>query len=171
MDRIQECDIELACQKVVRDYYYHVDRREFEKAVELFTPDVDWNGGGVHLHGREELLEGLYGALGKSTIRHILTNTLVTVIDEDHAECRSYNTLYATHDRAFEAGDNPIPLHGPTFIVDMAEELVRTDEGWRIAKRRAVVVFRRDPEPIPLETGGRDTERVPADFYASATEN
>ena len=41
MDRIQECDIELACQKVVRDYYYHVDRREFEKAVELFTPDVD----------------------------------------------------------------------------------------------------------------------------------
>ena len=38
MDREKERAIEWECQKVLRQYYQHVDRREFEKAVALFTP-------------------------------------------------------------------------------------------------------------------------------------
>ena len=160
MTRDEERAIEWECQKVVRKYYAHVDKREFEQAVALFTPDVDWVGFDVPLNGREELLEGLYGALGKSTIRHVLTNTVVDVIDEDHAKVCSYNTLNATHDTTYEVGDSPIPYEGPTFVADMTEDMLRTDEGWLIARRRAVAIFRRDMELIPLETWAVDVGKL-----------
>ena len=152
MTRDEERAIEWDCQKVLCLYYQHVDQREFEKAVALFTPDVDWVGLEVPLRGREKVLEALYPALGQSTARHVLTNTVVDVIDEDHAKARSYNTLYTSHETTFKAGDNPIPFEGANILGDMSEELVRTDEGWRIAQRRAVAIFRNDPTLIPLET-------------------
>ena len=67
MTRDEERAIEWECQKVLRLYYQHVDRHEFEKAVALFTPDVDWLGLGAPLKGREEILVALDAALGKST--------------------------------------------------------------------------------------------------------
>ena len=152
MTRDEVRAIEWDCQKVLRQHYQHVDRREFEQAVALFTPDVDWNCLGVPLRGREEILEALRPALGKSTARHVLTNTIINVIDEDHAEAKSYNTLTTSHDTTFEVGDSPIPSEGANILVDLSEQLVRTDEGWRIAQRRAVAIFRNDPTPIPLET-------------------
>ena len=156
MDRGQERAIEWDCQKVLRQYYQHVDQREFEKAVALFTPDVDWVGLGVPLLGREEILEALHAALGNSTARHVLTNTVVDVIDEDHAEARSYNTLSTSHETTFEVGDRAIAYEGPNILADMSEQLVRTEEGWRIAQRRAVGIFRHDPKPIPLETWAKN---------------
>lgn len=160
MTRDEERAIEWECQKVLRLYYQHVDRREFEKAVALFTPDVDWLGLGVPLRGREEILVALNAALGKSTARHVLTNTVVDVIDEDRAEARSYNTLSTSHETTFEVGDSPIAYEGPNILADMSEKLVRTDEGWQIAWRRAVGIFRHNPQPIPLETWAKDAGKV-----------
>ena len=156
MTRDEERAIEWACQKVWRQYYYHVDRREFEQAVDLFTPDVDWLSHGVKCDGRDELLKCLYAALGEGTIRHVLTNTVASVSDEDHAVVRSYNTLYYTADAQFEQSDGPLPFEGPHRLLDCYAEMTRTSEGWRISKRRSLIVFRRDPnEPVRLETWGK----------------
>ena len=73
MTRNEERAIEWDCQKVMRQYYHHVDHHEFEDAVKLFTEDVTWKVMGVALRGREELLEALIGGLGNDTIRHVLT--------------------------------------------------------------------------------------------------
>ena len=129
MDREQECAIEWECQKIMRRYYYHVDRREFEKAVDLFTSDVDWLSHGVKLDGRDELLKGLYASLGEGTVRHILTNSVVTVTDEDHAICRSYNTLFYTADTEYQEGDKPLAMEGPHRLLDSYAELTRTSRG------------------------------------------
>ena len=86
MDGNQIRGIEWDCQKLVRQYYQHVDLREFDKAVQLFTKDVEWYSMGVNLHGREEILNSLKPALGKGTIRHVVTNMVVNVIDDNHAE-------------------------------------------------------------------------------------
>ena len=100
MTRDEERAIEWECQKLVRQYYYHVDHYEYEQAVALFTLDVDWLGLGVKLDGREEILEGLYGGLGAGTIRHVMTNIVVNVVDEDHAESRAYGISLAVHSTA-----------------------------------------------------------------------
>jgi hypothetical protein len=155
MDRDAERAIEWECQKIMRRYYYHVDRREFEKAAVLFTEDVDWLSHGVKLDGRDELVKALYASLEEGTIRHVLTNSVTTVADEDHAICRSYNTLYYTADTEYQEGDKPVAMEGPHRLLDSYAELTRTSEGWRISKRRSLMVFRRDPdEPVRLETWG-----------------
>ena len=147
MTRDEERAIEWDCQKLWREYYYHVDHREFEQAAALFTTDIDWtNSMGVVLSGREELLKGLYGALGDGTIRHVLTNMVVEVVDEDHANARAYNSIYYTKGVKFEEHDGPIPFEGPHRTGDNYTEFLRTEEGWRISKRRSNIVFRRNPE-------------------------
>ena len=161
MTRDEERAIEWDCQKIWRKYYYHVDRREFEQAVDLFTPDVDWLSHGVKCDGRDELLKCLYAALGEGTIRHVLTNTVTTVSDEDHAAVRSYNTLYYTADAEFEKSDGPLQFAGPHRLLDCYAELRRTPEGWRISKRRSQIVFRQDPnEPVRLEAWGKETGKT-----------
>ncbi len=75
MDRKQERLIEWACQKLMRRYYYFVDRYEYENAAALFTDDARWQAMGVDLKGREQILEGMHKGLEEGTIRHVLTNT------------------------------------------------------------------------------------------------
>jgi hypothetical protein len=41
MNRDEEIAIEWDCQKLLRQYYHYVDQKEYEKAEELFTPDVE----------------------------------------------------------------------------------------------------------------------------------
>ena len=162
MTRDEERAIEWECQKVWRRYYYHVDRHEFEKAVELFTADIDWLSHGVKCDGRDDLLKCLYAALGEGTIRHVLTNTVTTVVDDDHATVRSYNTIYYSADAEFVQSSGPLPFEGPHRLMDCYAELTRTHEGWRISKRRSSIAFRRDPdEPIRLEIWGHEEGRAP----------
>jgi len=153
MDETEKMLIEWECQKLMRRYYKHVDHYEYDEAILLFTPDVDWLGLGVKLDGRDEILKGLHGGLGAGTIRHMLTNVVVTVIDGNHAKATAYNTLYSSPDIRYDQHDGPIDFRTATQIVEQADEFTRTDEGWRISKRRGEAVFKRDPsEKLPLHT-------------------
>ena len=89
MDRETEQGIEWDCQKLLRQYYHYVDQREYEKATALFTPDLDWEVMGLRVESLDAMLEALQNSLGSDTIRHILTNAVVTVIDENHATAKT----------------------------------------------------------------------------------
>lgn len=153
MDRMQERAIEWECQRILLQYLRQVDEREFEAAANVFAPDAIWSAQGVTLNGGDEILEALYPSLSEGTIRHVLTNTVVTVIDADYAECRSYHSICYTADGRIEDLDGPLPFDGPHRIADQADNMVRTDEGWRIASLKSNSVFRRNPdEPVSMET-------------------
>jgi hypothetical protein len=145
MDETEKMIIEWECQKLLRRYYHHVDHYEFDDAALLFTPDVDWLGLGGERRHRDEILKWLQGGLGSGTIRHMLTNVVVTVIDENHAKATAYNTLYSSPDIRYDQHDGPIDFRTATQIVEQADEFTRADEGWRISKRRGEAVFKRDP--------------------------
>ena len=112
MTRDEERAIEWDCQKVMRQYYHHVDHHEFDEAVKLFTEDVTWSVMGINLKGRDEILEALHGGLGDDTIRHVLTNVLVTVIDKDNAELWNYTTNYYSREGRREDMDRPLRFEG-----------------------------------------------------------
>ncbi len=161
MDREQERAIEWECQKVWRRHYYHVDRLEYEEAIDLFTPDVDWESHGIKLDGRDEHVNSLHGSFDGRTIRHVLTNMVITVIDEDHAVARAYNTLYYTGEAEFAKADGLLAFEGPHRLIDCYAELRRTPEGWRISKRRDLIVYRRDPnELVPFEVWGKQEGKL-----------
>ena len=129
-----------------------MDQREFEAAANQYTSDANWSVDGVTLNGSAEILEALYPALSDGTIRHVFTNTIVTVIDEDHADCRSYHSIYYTADARIEDSQGPLPFEGPHRVADQAVKIVRTEDGWRIASLQSNTIFRRNPgEPISLE--------------------
>ncbi len=160
MDRCQEQAIEQDCQKVMSLYLNHVDRHEFEQAVALFTLDADWCSHGVRILGREKLLVALRASLSKGTIRHVISNSVVTVRDVNHAVLRDYHTLYYSDDTDYEPQIKklnesrriPIPLKGPHRMTESTVELIRRPEGWRISRNYSLVIFRRDPEKlVPLE--------------------
>ena len=113
MDSETELGIEWDCQKLLRQYYHYVDQREYEKATALFTPDVDWEVMGLRVGSHEAMLEALQQSLGSDTIRHILTNAVVTVVDEDHATVKTYYTFYYTAGVRIEEQAEPLEFEGP----------------------------------------------------------
>ena len=153
MEREAERAIEWDVQKVMSQFYQYVDQGEFEKAANLYVPDANWESMGVKLKGRENILKALHGGLTEGTIRHVLTNTVVTVIDEDHAEARWYSTVYYSPDGRIEDSDGPMPFEGPHRVQDFFTAAMRTPEGWRFTSRKSSLIFRRDAaRPIAFET-------------------
>lgn len=148
MERQYERNIEWQCQKILLKYLHHVDRREFDAAANLFTQDARWFAQGVSLQGRNEILEALYSSLSDGTIRHVFTNTIVTVTDDKHAICRSYHSIYYNANSRIEDSDKPLPFQGPHRIADQVDKMVLTDEGWRIYNLNSYSVFRRNPDEL-----------------------
>lgn len=161
MNRSDEIAIELDCQKILSQYYNLVDKKEYEKAVQLFTPNIKWASMGVVLEGRDEVLEGLFGSLSDGTIRHVFTNTVITVIDKNHVVSRSYNTNYYARGIKFEDQKEAISFVGPHRLMDNYTDLVRTDDGWKILRRSTGQVFRTKPdELVGLEIWGEDAGKT-----------
>jgi len=161
MGRDEEIAIEWDCQKLLRQYYHYVDKKEHEKAAELFTPDVEWSSMGVVLKGHDDILKDLHGSLGDGTIRHVFTNAVVEVIDENHAVSRSYNTNYYTRGIRIEDCDESIPFAGPHRLSGNDAELVRTEDGWKISRRAMSHVFRHNPdERVGLEIWGESAGKM-----------
>ena len=140
MDDEQKHAIEWECQKVQRQDYHLMDQRDYDGAVNLFATDVNWQVMGLDLHGRKAVREA-FGGLTDSTIRHVLTNTIVDVVDENHADATSYVTIFV--EKGFP-DDGPISFEGPNRLGENIDKMVRTDEGWRIAHRSGPIVFARD---------------------------
>ena len=157
MDEDQKHAIEWDCQKVLRQFYHLADQREYEKATNLLTSDVEWHVLGVELKGRDKILKGLVGGVAKGTIAHVITNTVVDVIDETHAVAKSYNSDYCRPGARVEDGEGARPFVGPHRLEDNYTELVRADDDWLISKRDVKLIFSRNPgEPAVLESRAKD---------------
>ena len=140
MDDVKRHAIEWDCQKIARQYYHLMDQRNYDEAVLLFTPDINWQVMGLDLHGREAVREA-FGGLTDSTIRHVLTNTIVEVIDEEHANSTSYVTIYV--EKGFP-DDGPIVFEGPNRLAENHDKMLLTKKGWRIAHRTGQRAFGHD---------------------------
>ena len=153
MTREEEIAIEWDVQKVMSEFYHYVDQGDFENAANLYVEDANWESMSHKLKGRDNILKALHGGLTDGTIRHVQTNTVVTVIDNDHAEARWYSTVYYSDEGRIENSDGPLPFKGPHRVQDFHTAAMRTPDGWRFTSRKSQLIFRRpDEDPIPFET-------------------
>ncbi len=139
MDEDRKQAIEWQCAKLLTHYYNLIDRQEFDAAVALFTPDIVWSMDGEDFRGRDGNLSALHGLLDDMLIRHVISNIVVTVIDETHAEAVTYLVIYC-HPKTALAEGKLQSVEANRFS-EVANELVRTDEGWRIARREIKTVM------------------------------
>jgi hypothetical protein len=145
MDRNEERAIEWECQQILTRFCLYSDTRQYEKLVNLFTPDGVWHRLGEALAGHEMLRTAMEARPLDAMSRHVITNVLVTVIDADHAESISYKSIYRNEEG--ELLEKPVPLNGPKWVSVYADSFLRTDEGWRITRKEGTTLFEREPVP------------------------
>jgi len=142
MDLLKHLAIERACARLVTEYCHFVDHGEAERVADLFSEDGVWESPEVTMRGRDQVRKGF--AMRQSDLkrmsRHVCNNLLIDVLDEDHAEGTVYLTLYR-HDG--EEGRRFSPLDQPELVGEYRDSFVRTDDGWRIARRRIEASFLR----------------------------
>ena len=109
-------------------YATGIDRRDWSLFRTVFTDDCELDYGVIGswkgVDAVAEFMEQVHALAGHTM--HRLSNQAITV-DGDRAEARTYI------DGLIMAGDNKSGVNALGFYDD---EIVRTDDGWRIARRR-----------------------------------
>jgi ketosteroid isomerase-like protein len=128
-------DAARACDRLIADFAFHVDRRNAEEVAALFTPDGLFDRRGQKLEGRAMILAAQLSRSPEFVTRHACVNVRIDVVDATHARGTCTFTLYRM----------PVGTSGeatlPYTIGDYEDAFERTAEGWRIARRVAHIVY------------------------------
>ena len=137
MDPLKMLAIKDACQSISLKFGRLQDERRHDELADLMTTDA------VYIRLGEELAVAAFIAWVKTTppnkTRHFVTATAFSVVDDNLAKGITYYTLYLYN------GDEkaPYPLEGPFVVGEYHEEFTRTDNGWKIRRREARIIFRK----------------------------
>ena len=137
MDQSQKLLIKDACESVSLQFGRLQDERRHDELANLMTVDA------IYMRLGEELKAGEFVAWVKTTppnkTRHFVTSTAFSIVEETHAKGITYYTLY------LYGGDEstPYPLEGPFVVGEYHEEFALTENGWKIKRREARIIFRK----------------------------
>jgi len=143
--RVQRAEDELAIRRVLIDYHWFMDMRDFDAYANLFAKNGEWINGTVHHKGPDDIRKMMADMFGKTAPgavnRHSLemtTNPQIR-IDGDHATARSRHLL-------IWRGPDGRPQ--PVLAGRYEDELIREDGKWKILRRIDYPVM-----PTPEEWG------------------
>ena len=124
--------IERACERLVLDFAYFSDHREYEPLSQLCAADgIMKRPSGDPVVGREAILQGYRSRPAGRMTRHVCSNIRITVESADKARGFTYAVVYsATGDEKAEER-----------IGEFEDQFVRTSPGWRFASRQARFVM------------------------------
>jgi len=137
MDRLEKLLIKDACESLSLQFGRLQDERRHDALADLMTVDA------TYVRLGEELKVDEFIAWVKTTppnkTRHFVTSTVFSVIEETLAKGITYYTLYLYGGDE----DTPYPLEGPFVVGEYHEEFALTENGWRIGRREARIIFRK----------------------------
>jgi 3-phenylpropionate/cinnamic acid dioxygenase small subunit len=147
----QEISDKLEITEVLYRYASALDGRKPELLRAVFLEDAIFTiGAGVgEFRGPDAIAEVVMEFLGGlETSQHIVTNPVIE-LDGDRARSRCY--LHAQHYLPDQrTGGNTLEIGGTYH-----DDLVRTDDGWRIAKRELEVTWTEGNHGIQVESRAR----------------
>ena len=135
MNDIERMLIERACERLVNTYACRLDAYDYDGFMKIWTDDATWVMLGRPMVGTAAIAAGLVAREDHLICRHLVTNVIIDVIDNDHASGTCYTLAFRTpHAR----GKEPGLLERPAFAVDYSDEFVRHPQrGWLFARREA----------------------------------
>ena len=140
MNDLERLAIEHACMKLMVGYCVHADHDQADEFAALFAEDGVWvQGSGGEIRGRDALRAYIRGRPGRTLTRHMITNLLVDVVNDNAATGIAYALVF--RDRDYD-GSGSAAMRAPGSVVEYRDEFTRTPEGWKIQRRRSVGVFR-----------------------------
>jgi hypothetical protein len=140
--------IEHACTKLQTLYCIHADRCDVEAFTALFAEDgsvaVPEHPAFVGHAAIRASMQAL--AATGVTMRHVMSNSLINVQDEDHATGLCYLTAYGSTAAADANGWRP--MEQPGTVGHYEDAFRRTPSGWRFASRVLTRVLRKMDDPV-----------------------
>jgi uncharacterized protein (TIGR02246 family) len=137
MNDSKRLEIEALCTRLSIQYCIAVDARDYDTFAGLFTEDAVWTTPDKRQWKGHAGIREFTSKIDAKLIRHLASNILVDVLDEDRARGGSSTTVYR-----YMGDEVPAPMDGPSLIVENRDEYRRTAKGWRIASRVIVPVFK-----------------------------
>lgn len=131
VDNTQSAADRAEIRELLSEYCFNMDDGDFAGVASLFTEDGEWVARYERAAGRPDIAALLLRinpdkATGPFR-KHIVANSVVRVNGDEATSRASYLVLMAI-------GGRPAPIIVGTY----ADRLVRTGEGWRIARRELI---------------------------------
>ncbi len=133
-------DIECALRQLMyRETVLH-DDHNYGDMIGLYGDDAEYRSPfrGV-LRGRQQILDGLAARPKRRLARHLLTNVVVDVHDENHASSRCY-VLGVANDEGHPL-KQPVPAVGAPVFGEHIYRFQRHSGVWKISFKETVAVF------------------------------
>lgn len=148
MTPIERMLIEHECGKLQKLYGIYADQLEDERFADLFAPDASITvPEQPPFQGREKLRDGILQMRALGLIyRHVMSNDVVNVIDENRAEGICYLMAFNSAAQPDASGGRPMEM--ATSIGEYHDTFRRTDKGWRFQSRVLKRVMRRADDNI-----------------------
>jgi hypothetical protein len=120
--------IERACERLVVDFAYFSDRREYDLLGALFVADGTMTRpSGNVLAGREAIVRSYKATPVERVSRHVCSNIRIVVESADQARGLTYAVVYS--------------INANPRVGEFEDEFLRTADGWRISTRIARFVI------------------------------
>lgn len=125
---------ELEVRNVLARLALLADDGDLEAYVQLWTSDAAWEMPGAPRHGRDAIRQSALdrrrsGEAGPGSATRHLVSTVAVTVDGDEAVAESY--------WQFITQTTTTPVLG--MLGHYRDTLVRTDDGWRVARRQITV--------------------------------
>lgn len=138
-------DDRYAIMELISRFAQAVDAHDWEEVARVFTPDavIDYSNG-AHADGPEAMVKLVRGILDHAGPSQHLVGNFVVDLDRDPAKA-------SCSIRAFIAAapNGPVPDGAYEIFAIYHDELVKSDVGWQVARRRADIVHERgDPRVL-----------------------
>jgi uncharacterized protein (TIGR02246 family) len=130
--RVQAVEDQLAIQRVITDYSAHLDARDYDGYVGLFTEDGVWQNGATRREGRADIRAMLTGLFGEPEPEFVNRSSFHQIgnfeidVDGDTARAKSRFVFVMR-------GERGAPT--PALSGQYHDELVRQDGQWKIRRR------------------------------------
>lgn len=140
METIERLAIEADCSRLMNEFSWCTDAFDYDRAVELFTPDCTFSRADDVFEG----IEGLRTVFGRRApdrrTCHIVSNIVIDIADADNATGKAHALVFGY--RGAKPGQE-LPLGTPDSIVRFEGTFRRTNDGWRIAAWHIGLNFRK----------------------------
>ena len=140
MNREDRYAIERECERLIAQYCHYVDHGEAARIADLFSEDGRWWNVAASWDGQQAIREGFQRRQDNAgrMSRHVCTNVLVDVISDTEATAVTYMSLYF-HDG--EPGRDSSPTDCLQKLGEYRDRFVKTEDGWRFARREMTANF------------------------------
>ena len=135
MKRSDQRAMEWDCQRAWISFYACFDNWDYAGMLALCTPDVEWIRAGKRLQGRAQILDELNQRTRFQTVRHSLSNMLVSVDPQDPSRARGQCHLLAWRHLHHAPNLAPPTIHHPYLFLIVNAKFCFIDDQWLIERQ------------------------------------